>query len=178
MSRSPIIAACVALLAGSLAGSSAEACWIQVPLESLVAGADAIVVGKIVAVEPAPGEADYEYDVGTIKVREVIKGRDLLVRLTGSADRALLHFPAATNRLRVSTDLRYEKGQVGVWLLTLRRGRLMAARPDSLQPLSKRKEIRELAAEGAKRADAPPDEGPRPKIKKRRPLPIAIERFP
>jgi len=163
------------LVAVLLASSAAWACWIAVPLESLVAGADVIVVGKIVRVERAPGMADYEYDEGTIKVREVIKGAELLERLSGSKKRATLSFPAETNRLRVSTDLRYDQGQTGVWLLTRRQGRLLAARPDSLQPLKKRAEIRRLAAQSPPETDAPPDEGPRPEIKKRRPLPIAID---
>jgi len=155
--------------------SAAAACWIEVTLESLVAAADVIVVGKIVKVERAPGRADYEYDVGTIAVREVIKGRDVLERLSGSAKLVPLSFPAATNRLRVSTDLRYEKGQAGVWLLTLRHGRLMALRPDALQPLAKRAEIRKLAAASPPETDPPADEGPRPRIKKRRPLPISVD---
>lgn len=169
----------LALIAASAAvASTAWACWIQVPLESLVASADVIVVGKIVKIQRATGQGDYEYDVGTIKVREVIKGREVLERRTGTAERAPLWFPAETNRLRVSTDLRYEKGQGGVWLLTLRQGRLMAARPDSLQPLKKRGEIRKLAAQSPPETEPPADEGPRPKLKKRRPLPIAVERVP
>ncbi|MBW2276272.1 MAG: hypothetical protein JRF63_02200 [Deltaproteobacteria bacterium] len=165
------------LSATLLAGSAAWACWIQVPLESMVASADVIIVGKIVSIERAPGQADYAYDTGVIKIREVIKGREVIDTLYGSDKRAPLSFPARTNRLRVSTDLRYDKGQVGVWLLTLRQGRLMAARPDSLQPLKRRAEIRKLAAQSPLETDAPPDEGPLPEIKKRRPLPIAIDRM-
>ena len=164
MKGMPRICAPVLMLAVLLAAAAAWACWIQVPLEGLVTTADVIVVGKIVRVERAPGRADYEYDLGTIKVREVIKGRDVLEQLNGSARRVPLSFPAETNRLRVSTDLRYAKGQRGVWLLTLRKGRLMAARPDSLQPLTKRAEIRRLTAR------SPAETG------EQRPLPIAIDR--
>lgn len=141
-----------------------------------MAAADAIVVGRLVHIARAGGEADYEYDMGTIKVRKVIKGGDLLRELVGSTARVPLHFPAETNRLRVSTDLRYKKGQAGIWLLTLREGRLMAARPDSLQPLSMGKRIRKLVAESPQETEPPPDLGPKPKIKKR--LPIDIKRVP
>lgn len=157
-----------------LAAQPARACWIEVPLESLVAAADAIVVGRIAHVTRAGGEADYEYDVGTIAVRQVLKGGDLLRRLVGNTARVPLHFPARTNRLRVSTDLRYEKGQSGIWLLTLRQGRLMAARPDSLQPRSKAEQIRKLLAESPQETEPPPDLGPKPKLKKR--LPIDVKR--
>ena len=172
------ILAPVFFAASLLSASTVWACWIEVPLESLVTSADVIVVGKIVEIRRAPGHAEYEYDLGTIKVREVIKGRDVLEKLTGTAKRAPLWFPAETNRLRVSTDLRYDKGQTGVWLLTLRQGRLMAARPDSLQPLQKRREIRKLAAQSPPETEPPADLGPSPKLKKRRPLPIAVERMP
>jgi hypothetical protein len=161
-----------------LGGLTAWACWIAVPLESLVASADVIVVGKIGKIERAPGKADYEYDRATIEVRAVIKGRHLVEKLSGTTERVPLWFPAETNRLRVSTDLRYEKGQRGVWLLTLHRGRLMAKRPDSLQPLKKRGDIRKLAAQSPPESEPPADQGPRPRIEKRRPPPIAVEQMP
>ncbi|MFO8073273.1 MAG: hypothetical protein R6V85_15490 [Polyangia bacterium] len=145
----------------------------DVTLEELVRDADAIATGRISRVQRSDSDAAYSYDVATIAVGEVIKGRSLLEREAGGVRRIPLCFPAESNRLRISTDVRWKKGQSGVWLLTLERGRLTAQRPGSLQPIEKLDEIRRMVEAG--KVEVPPPDRVRPRLD-RDPPPIEIRR--
>ena len=170
----PRAVATAALAALAVAGADAAACWVKQPLSALVRGADVIAVGRVTAVERAPGEQPYELDVATIRVRRLVAGHALVRRLFGQTRAIELGFPSVNNRLRVSTDLRYERGDAGVWLLTLDDGVLRARRPGSLQPRERLEEIRALVE--AERADDPADTRAAPATLEPPPPALHIER--
>ena len=153
-------------------GGPAAACWIKQPLAVTVAGADAILVGRIVAVREAEAGERRAHDVATIRVEQVLKGRPTLQRLGHTARRVALHFPSVNNRVRVSTDIHYRKGQHGIWLLSVDDGRLTAPHPDALQPPGKLKRIRALLDQQRLDPAPEPDLGPEPTLPGRRPVPI------
>ncbi len=171
----PLCATAAAIVASTLLASPrAGAERREVTLEELVREADAIVSGRIVRVERSDSDAAYSHDVATIAVKEVLEGRSLLEREAGSARRVPLCFPAESNRLRISSDVRWKKGQSGVWLLTLERGRLTAQRPGSLQPIERLDEIRTMLEAGE--TEVPPPDRVRPRLD-RDPPPIEIRRL-
>ena len=100
----PIIA-----LANVLAVSNAQASWAYVPLELRMAGAKYIVVGKIDRIVDGIERNNRTYDVGAIKVQQVLKGpktlKEVKLMWPGKAPFAL------------STDIKFRVGQEGVWIL-------------------------------------------------------------
>ena len=96
-------------LAGWLAVPNANASWAYVPLEIRMAGAKYIVVGKIDRVVDDLERNGRAYDIGAIKVDQVLKGpkglKEVKLMWPGPAPFAL------------STDIKFRKGQEGVWIL-------------------------------------------------------------
>ncbi len=96
-------------LASVLAVSQAQARWAYVPLELRMAGAKYIVVGKIDRIVDGIERNDRTYDVGAIKVIKVLKGPKTLKEVK-------LMWPGPA-RFVLSTDIKFRKGQEGVWIL-------------------------------------------------------------
>jgi hypothetical protein len=96
-------------LASVLAVSNAQASWAYVPLELRMAGAKYIVVGKIDRIVDGIERNDRTYDVGAIKVSKVLKGPKTLKEVK-------LMWPGPA-RFALSTDIKFRKGQEGVWIL-------------------------------------------------------------
>ena len=92
-----------------LAVSNAQASWAYVPLELRMAGAKYIVVGKIDRIVDGIERGNRTYDVGAIKVSKVLKGPKTLKEVK-------LMWPGPA-RFALSTDIKFRKGQEGVWIL-------------------------------------------------------------
>lgn len=117
-------------------------CWAHVPNEQLERERELIVVGEIVAIAAAPRpageESDCRKDTAWLAVGEVLKADGVAV---SAGDELPLMMPAASNRIRWSTDLRYPVGASGVWLLTRGSGGWVAEYIRDLQPLAQKAEI-------------------------------------
>ena len=98
------------VLAGWLAVPQTKACWKFVPLETRMAGATYVVVGKINRIVDGIERHGRMYDVGAIEVSNVLKGSKALKEVR-------LMWPSKTNKARMSTDISFSKGQEGVWIL-------------------------------------------------------------
>ena len=96
-------------LAGWLAVPQAQASWAYVPLELRLAGAKYIVVGKIDRIVDGIERNNRTYDVGAIKVQQVLKGPKTLKEVK-------LMWPCPAP-FALSTDIKFRKGQEGVWIL-------------------------------------------------------------
>ena len=96
-------------LASVLAVSQAQASWAYVPLELWMAGSKYIVVGKIDRIVDGIERNDRTYDVGAIKISKVLKGPKTLKEV-----KLMWRGPA---RFALSTDIKFRKGQEGVWIL-------------------------------------------------------------
>jgi hypothetical protein len=96
-------------LAGWLAVPHAQASWMYVPLELRLAGAQYVVVGKIDRIVDGIERHNRTYDVGAIKVSKVLKGPKTLKEVK-------LMWPGPAP-FAISTDIKYRKGQEGVWIL-------------------------------------------------------------
>ena len=96
-------------LAGWLAVPQAQASWAYVPLELRLAGAKYIVVGKIDRIVDGIERNNRTYDVGAIKVQQVLKGPKTLKEVK-------LMWPGPAP-FALSTDIKFRKGQEGVWIL-------------------------------------------------------------
>lgn len=117
-------------LAGWLAVPHANASWAYVPLELRMAGAKYIVVGTIDRVVDDLERNGRAYDIGAIKVDQVLKGpkglKEVKLMWPGPAPFAL------------STDIKFRKGQEGVWILypdKTEKGVFWASYPSDYQQL-------------------------------------------
>ena len=75
-----------------------------------MAGAEYVVVGKIDRIVDGIERNNRTYDVGEIKVSQVLKGLKTLKDVR-------LMWPSKANKARMSTDILFNKGQHGVWIL-------------------------------------------------------------
>jgi len=119
------------VLAGWLTAPQTKACWKFVPLETRMAGAEYVVVGKVDRIEDGIERNNRTYDVGAIKVRRVLKGPETLKEIR-------LMWPSKANKARMSTDILFNKGQQGVWILypdKKEKGVYWASYPSDYQPL-------------------------------------------
>ena len=119
------------VLAGWLAVPQAKACWKFVPIESRMAGATYVVVGKITGIVDVVKRHGRMYEVGAIKVSKVLKGPKAL-------EEVMLVWPSKDNQIRISTDISFGKGQEGVWILypdSKEKGVYRASYPSDYQSL-------------------------------------------
>ena len=96
-----------------------------------MAGAEYVVVGKIDRIVDGIERNNRTYDVGAIKVRQVLKGPETLKEIR-------LMWPSKANKARMSTDILFNKGQQGVWILypdKKEKGVYWASYPSDYQPL-------------------------------------------
>lgn len=103
----------------SLSCQQAQASWADVPMEQLLEKADLVVAGEITRLDKEItvkiGDHERRLAVGVITVKETLKGP--------SQKEVRLVWPQATPAggglvIMSSTDLTYQKGQAGVWILT------------------------------------------------------------
>ncbi len=116
-----------------------------------------IVIGEITRVARATGDSTYDHDVGFIRASKVLKGERSLGSILGQTKKVPFCFPSIHNRLRVSTDVRFKKGERGIWLLELRQGRFVGIKPVALLPLSRQKEVERIIGEGLPLKKRPPE---------------------
>ena len=119
------------VLVGWLTVPQTKACWKFVPLETRIDGAKYVVTGKIDRIVDGIERNNRTYDVGAIKVSQVLKGPEALKEVR-------LMWPSKANKVRMSTDILFNKGQQGVWVLypdKKEKGVYWASYPSDYQPL-------------------------------------------
>ena len=119
------------VLVGWLAIPQANACWAYVSLETRIDGAKYVVVGKIDRIVDGIERQTRTYNVGAIKVSQVLKGPETLKEVR-------LMWPSKANKARMSTDILFNNGQQGVWILypdKKEKGVYWASYPSDYQPL-------------------------------------------
>jgi hypothetical protein len=151
----------LALLALSLASHQSHGCWIDVPLEVLVARSPLIVVGTIERVGHVPPVDDAVTDVAPdtayLEIERVLKHEgDLPPVRPGSV--VALGMPSIRRSFSMSTDIFHTTGQSGVWILE--RSNLPSAQasvlywadyPADHQPLANLRTIQRLIGKQRKR---------------------------
>ena len=118
------------ILTGWLTAPQTKACWKFVPLETRMAGAEYVVVGKIDRIVDGIERNNRTYDVGAIKVSQVLKGSKTLKEVR-------LMWPSKANKARMSTDILFNIGQQWVWILypdKKQKGVYWASYPSDYQP--------------------------------------------
>ncbi len=119
------------VLVGWLTVPQTKACWKFVPLETRIDGAKYVVTGKIDRIVDGIERNNRTYDVGAIKVSQVLKGPEALKEVR-------LMWPSKANKVRMSTDILFNQGQQGVWILypdKKEKGVYWASYPSDYQPL-------------------------------------------
>lgn len=128
-----------------------SAIWVDIPLDQVIAKADIVVVGKIgkVAAFEGPMVGARTHDLGTIDIKEVLKGDPKLKSVK-------LAWPAAAGGIVTSTDLRYRAGQDGIWILKkdAKADNYWATYPKDFQPIGELKKIKEIVKTLADKAAA------------------------
>ena len=115
----------VILAAIALAGEASATSWKAIPVRDAVSKADAIVRGKVAAVEPL----DVSSDVVVVEVAAMLKGdmpKDATIRLV------------ATHRGAKGVH-RFREGEEGIWLATKlpdREAYAVSGHPVSFQPVA------------------------------------------
>ncbi|WP_269525325.1 hypothetical protein [Coraliomargarita parva] len=131
------------IIIASLISNCAFACFIEMPIEKVLATGDIIVSGKIERViPPARSHAEkdeYLFDIGEIRISEVFKNslNELEVK---KGEVIPLKMPSTSNTMRISTDIRYKEGLEGIWILTYHEGGFHAGY-QRYQPLEFKKEL-------------------------------------
>ena len=114
------------------------ACWLAVPLSDVIKGNPVVVHGKITEVVYAPKQKSGS-DIATITIDEVLKDETGQKLQNGS--KIKLAMPAKNNEMHMSTDLYYNIGKEGFWILEFHEGMYLATYPDDFQPTSARSEV-------------------------------------
>ena len=89
------------------------------------------MVGKIDRIVDGIERNDRTFDVGAIKVSQVLKGPEALKEVR-------LMWPSKANKARMSTDILFNQGQQGDWILypdKKEKGVYWASYPSDYQPL-------------------------------------------
>jgi len=129
------------------------ACWAMIPLETVVQENPLVVTGTIVKVKVNAGPETHDgsrlTDIGFIKVDAVLKNtlKDKDIKV---GDRLPLQFPSKNSKVMMSTDIRYRKGQSGVWILEYRNNAFHATYPGDFQSADKEAEIKGIIAKEEK----------------------------
>lgn len=98
------------VLSGFIYANAADASWAGMSMDELIDRSDAIVVGEVIDVGPAPAAEGAGIDIGTVRVTEVLSG--------GIVDaEVMVLFPSEMARVRTSVDITYKVGRKGVWFL-------------------------------------------------------------
>src|SRR5262245_15002341 len=107
----------VATLLLALGGSS-EACWRGIEPSAFASTCPIIVSGTIARVDPYSGEAERGHDIAYIATHQILKNdlSDEPLRVGGHVKAKMC---SRNNRVHTSTDLRYELGASGIWLITM-----------------------------------------------------------
>ncbi len=124
---------------------TAQASFRRVPLDEMVSQNPVVVAGKIERIKRATpskeetGRPERLYDIAYIKVAKVLKNELEDSPIQPGAEIPLsmpsLHGP------RRSTDISYDEGTEGIWILRYSHDVFWAGHPMALQPLSKEQEV-------------------------------------
>lgn len=127
--------------------SPVRALWAPVPLEILVDEADLIVTGKVAKIQNGFVLDGRNYDVAVLEVTKTLKA----LPAAGKPKQVHIAQPAPGG-LAVSTDIQFQAGQEGVWLLRKDSDRdvFWARHPFQFQEAAKQKELTELVAQREK----------------------------
>lgn len=119
------------------------ASWAAVPLEILADEADVIVEGKVVEIADAGFNVGTRpYDVAVVEITTVLKN------LSGKQIKQVRVAQPAKSMIGLSTDIRYQVGQSGIWMLVAdsdaKRNAYWASHPSQYQAVAKKDELTKL----------------------------------
>lgn len=108
---------CLIVLSGAAFADGVDGSWAGMTMNELVEGSDAIIVGEVVDVRPAPASyADGAgRDIGVVRVTEVMSGGNIDAEV-------MVLFPSERAKVRTSVDITYKVGNKGVWFLRKKTG--------------------------------------------------------
>ena len=133
------------ILIGMLLGSiQALACWIAIEPEIYASECPIIISGTIAKTDGLISDKYFDgYDIAYIKIRKVFKNVLKGVDLNKGQNFSVQMSPIRKN-IGVSTDIRYQVGKKGIWLVYLdSKGNFhIDFHPVQFQPLKKEKELR------------------------------------
>lgn len=127
-------------------------CWRTIPLDEHVQARPLIVQATLTTIDRAPPPLSLEesepqrYDRATLRLDAVLKTPDATITVPGTI---VLLMPAADRGVRRSTDLTFEPGTTGIWMLNRVADGWMATHPDDLQAPAQIAIIRRHLAEQA-----------------------------
>lgn len=112
-----VVFLCLIVLSGTVFADGVDASWAGLTMDELVDGSDAIVVGEVVDVRPAPASLaeGTGRDIGVVRVTEVISGSSIDAEV-------MVLFPSERAKVRTSVDITYKVGNKGVWFLRKKTG--------------------------------------------------------
>lgn len=126
--------------------SGVLACWKDVPLKTIIKKSPVIVIGEITRIKSAKppfSEDEQKFDTAFITVTEVLKN-DLPKYNIKVGDKLPLSMPSAKNVVKCSTDLIYELGIKGIWIIDYRDKSFWATYPKDFQRMEEEKNIRKI----------------------------------
>lgn len=117
-----------------------------VPLEKVVQESPVVVAGKIEKIahaERLKNDADYRYDIAYILVFRIFKNtlKDKKIKM---GDKIPLRMPTINSKWQPSTDIYYNIGQEGIWILEYKEEFYWATYSKDYQPLEKAREIQDI----------------------------------
>lgn len=119
------------------------ACWVPIPLETLVEESPLVIRGQITDISRAPRQTapqeEVALDIASLRIDEILKS-ELGAEIRSGA-RIALAMPSVNNIEQWSTYLQYDKGLEGFWILEARDGKFWASYPADFQPLENRSEV-------------------------------------
>lgn len=127
-------------------GSTAFACWEDIPLSQVIEKSHVVVIGEITRISRSGLPSDpeeYLYDLAFIQVQEVLFNT-LKNQALSKGEEIPLSMPSSENRMQISTDLRYKVRQKGIWILEFQNGMYWATYPKDFQPMSVEQDVREI----------------------------------
>jgi hypothetical protein len=137
----------VAALLLALGVASSEGCWRAIEPSAFASTCPIVVSGTIARIDPYAGDAERGHDIAYIAIHQILKNdlNDEPLRVGGHVKAKMC---STRNRVRVSTDIRYELGTGGIWLITMAKdGSLhIDQHPVQRQPQDKPFVMRELVS--------------------------------
>ena len=97
---------------------SSDACWRALDADAFASNCPIVVSGTIARIDIYSGAAERNHDIAYIAIHKILKNdlKDEPLFIGGHVKAKMC---SSKNRVRVSTDIRYELGTGGIWLITM-----------------------------------------------------------
>ena len=95
-----------------------DGCWRAIEPSAFASACPIVVSGTIARIDRYAGDHERGHDIAYIAIHRVIKN-DLKDEPLQAGGHVQAKMCSSRNRVRVSTDIRYELGTAGIWLLAM-----------------------------------------------------------